>query len=100
MVGTTRSKVARLSKSLKAHLSSDCSLKFDCMKLKSLVIAHQNGAVNTFSDLVHTARHAMRVVGTLTVCLTTSGATCSHGVTGGVYKARERIHRDVLIHDY
>ena len=24
----------------------------------------------------------------------------SHGVTGGVYKARERIHRDVLIHDY
>ena len=25
----------------------------------------------------------------------TSGATNSHGVTGGVYKARERIHRDV-----
>jgi hypothetical protein len=39
-------------------------------------------------------------VGILAVCLTTSGATCSHGVTGGVYKARERIHRDVLIHDY
>jgi len=29
------------------------------------------------------------------VKLTTSGATHSHGVTGGVYKARERIHRDV-----
>ena len=29
-----------------------------------------------------------------------SGATSSHGVTGGVYKARERIHRDVLIRDY
>ena len=29
------------------------------------------------------------------VRLTTSGATHSHGVTGGVYKARERIHRDV-----
>ena len=28
------------------------------------------------------------------VKLTTSGATPSHGVTGGVYKARERIHRD------
>ena len=27
------------------------------------------------------------------VRLTTSGATHSHGVTGGVYKARERIHR-------
>ena len=30
----------------------------------------------------------------------TSGATHSHDVTGGVYKARERIHRDMLIHDY
>ena len=27
------------------------------------------------------------------VSLATSGATYSHGVTGGVYKARERIHR-------
>ncbi len=30
----------------------------------------------------------------------TSGKTNSHGVTGGVYKARERIHRSVLICDY
>src|SRR5579863_341737 len=29
-----------------------------------------------------------------------SGKTNSHGVTGGVYKARERIHRGVLIRDY
>ena len=29
----------------------------------------------------------------LTVRLPTSGAANSHGVTGGVYKARERIHR-------
>ena len=29
-----------------------------------------------------------------------SGAPNSHGVTGGVYKARERIHRGVLIRDY
>src|ERR1041384_4740601 len=34
------------------------------------------------------------------VILTTSGTTHSHGVTGGVYKARERIHRDILIRDY
>ena len=34
------------------------------------------------------------------VRLTTSGAIHSHGVTGGVYKARERIHRGILIHDY
>ena len=26
---------------------------------------------------------------------TVSGMTSSHGVTGGVYKARERIHRDI-----
>jgi len=31
---------------------------------------------------------------------TTSGKNNSRGVTGGVYKARERIHRGVLIHDY
>ena len=29
-----------------------------------------------------------------------SGETNSHGVTGGVYKARERIHRGMLIRDY
>ena len=36
----------------------------------------------------------------LAVKLPASGATNSHGVTGGVYKARERIHRGVLIRDY
>ena len=34
------------------------------------------------------------------VKLITSGAIHFHGVTGGVYKARERIHRDILIRDY
>ncbi len=34
------------------------------------------------------------------VRLPASGTTNSHGVTGGVYKARERIHRDILIRDY
>ena len=36
----------------------------------------------------------------LAVRLPTSGVANSHGVTGGVYKARERIHRDMLIRDY
>jgi len=36
----------------------------------------------------------------LAVGLATSGATGSHGLTGGVYKARERIHRCLLISDY
>jgi hypothetical protein len=30
----------------------------------------------------------------------TSGTTGFRGVTGGVYKARERIHRGMLIRDY
>ena len=36
----------------------------------------------------------------IAVRLPTSGVTDSHGVTGGVYKARERIHRGILIRDY
>ena len=36
----------------------------------------------------------------LAVRLLTSGIADSHGVTGGVYKARERIHRGMLIRDY
>ena len=30
----------------------------------------------------------------------TSGVIDPHGVTGGVYKTRERIHRGILIRDY
>ena len=36
----------------------------------------------------------------LAVRLLTSGVANSHGVTGGVYKTRERIHRGMLIRDY
>ena len=36
----------------------------------------------------------------LSVGSLTSGVIDSHGVTGGVYKTRERIHRDMLIRDY
>ncbi len=45
----------------KSRLSSDCTLQLEYMKLESLVIAHQLGAVNTFPGLVHTARHTMEV---------------------------------------
>ena len=43
-----------------------------------------------------------RTLGTapLSVRLATSGASGSDGVTGGVYKARERIHRAMLMRDY
>ena len=36
----------------------------------------------------------------LAVSSQASGVIDSHGVTGGVYKARERIHRGMLIRDY
>ena len=43
-----------------------------------------------------------RTLGTvpLAVRLATSGTLNSDGVTGGVYKARERIHLVMLIRDY
>ena len=61
MVGTEGCEPAKVSQSLKADLSPDCSLQLDCMKSESLVIADQNAAVNTFPGLVHTARHTMGV---------------------------------------
>ena len=61
MVTTKGSEAVMWSKSQKGHLSSDCSLQLDYMKLESLVIADQNAVVNTFPGLVHTARHTMGV---------------------------------------
>ncbi len=60
MVSTERSETVRWSRAQKTHRSSDRSLKPDSVKLESLVIAHQHGAVNTFPGLVHTARHTIR----------------------------------------
>ena len=53
---------------LKSHLSSDCSLQLANMKSESLVIVDQHATVNTFSGLVHTARHTMGVGFTLSRC--------------------------------
>ena len=61
MAITERSKPAKGSKTDKNSLSSDCRLKLACMKLELLVITGQHTVVNTFSGLVHTARHTMRV---------------------------------------
>ena len=55
MAGTERSEAARRSETRKSCRSPDRSLKPDSVKLESLVIAHQHGAVNTFPGLVHTA---------------------------------------------
>ena len=64
MDGTTSSDLVKASESLKAILSSDCSLQLDYMKLESLVIVDQHATVNTFPGLVHTARHTTRVCNT------------------------------------
>ena len=60
MARTERCEAGRRSETQKDGRSSDWSLKPDSMKLESLVIAHQHGAVNTFPGLVHTARHTIR----------------------------------------
>ena len=49
------------SQSQKNCLSSDCGLQPAHTKSELLVIPNQHVGVNTFSGLVHTARHAMGV---------------------------------------
>ena len=64
MDGSKGSEKVTWSETQKPVLSSDCSLQLDYMKLESLVIVNQHVTVNTFSSLVHTARHTMRVCNT------------------------------------
>jgi hypothetical protein len=61
MGSTKGSEAATWSQPHKTVRSPDWSLQLDSMKSESLVIADQNAAVNTFSGLVHTARHTMGV---------------------------------------
>ena len=50
-------------------------------------------------DFTPLTRHTFGVA-VLAVRQTTSGTPNSGGMTGGVYKARERIHRAMLMRDY
>ena len=52
-----------------------------------------------FTDIIE-LRSIITTSCSLGVRSLTSGIRDSHGVTGGVYKTRERIHRDILIRDY
>ena len=61
MAHTEGGQLAKVSESQKVRRSPDWSLQLDSMKSESLVIADQHAAVNTFSGLVHTARHTMEV---------------------------------------
>ena len=51
-------------------------------------------------DFTPLTRHTFGTVPPVQVRLATSGTPNSGGVTGGVYKARERIHRTMLMCDY
>ncbi len=63
--GDRRLRKGDLELILKSHLSSYCSLQLENMKSESLVIVDQHATVNTFTGLVHTARHTMGVGFTL-----------------------------------
>jgi len=62
---------ARWGKSQKAGRGADRSLQPDCVKVKSLVTAGQDTAVNTFPGAVHTANLLLPVV--------TGGKPCGWG---------------------
>ena len=51
-------------------------------------------------DFTPLTRHTFGTAPLMQVRLATSGTPNSGGVTGGVYKARERIHRAMLMRDY
>ena len=61
MADTKGCELVTVSESHKVGLSSDRSLQLDFVKPESLVIVNQNVTVNTFSGLVHTARHTTGV---------------------------------------
>ena len=83
--GTKGCKPARGSQSQKAALSSDRSLQLDSVKVESLVIADQHAAVNTFSGLVHTARHTTEAGNTRSRCPNPQGREPSKvGLVTGV----------------
>lgn len=50
-----------LERILKGLLSSDRGLQLALVKEELRVIADQNAAVNTYLDLVHTARHTLEI---------------------------------------
>ena len=64
--------------------SSDCRLKLAYMKTELLVIANQHVAVNTFTGLVHTARHTMEAGNAQNRSLNLVRASSKAGLVTGV----------------
>ena len=71
----------------------------DCLSLRKEVIQPHLPVRLPCYDFTPLTKRAFDSV-LLAVGLPASGALHSDGVTGGVYKARERIHRAVLMRDY
>ena len=74
------------------HLCGRLDRQLSCLlSLKEVIQPHLPIRLPCY-DFTPVMNHSVVTV-PLAVRLATSGATHSHGVTGGVYKARERIHR-------
>jgi hypothetical protein len=80
-------------------MTLDKQLLRDCRILRKEVIQPQVPLRLPCYDFTPIISHTLGAC-PLTVSVATSGTTDFHGVTGGVYKARERIHRGMLIRDY
>ena len=70
-----------------------------CLSLRKEVIQPHLPVRLPCYDFTPLTRHTLES-GPRAVSLPASGIPGSDGVTGGVYKARERIHRAVLMRDY
>ena len=70
-----------------------------CLSLRKEVIQPHLPVRLPCYDFTPLTKHTLES-GLLAVSLPALGILDSDGVTGGVYKARERIHRAVLMRDY
>ena len=79
-------------------LESECLFQHPCLPRKEVIQPHLPIRLPCydFTPVIGPAFGSS----SLAVRSLTSGVTDSHGVTGGVYKTRERIHRGILIRDY
>ena len=88
---------SKLNREEKVYLRRDFHLYVDSLERRWSSRRFSYGYLVTTSPQSSTPPST---AGSKKVASRASGVADSHGVTGGVYKARERIHRDILIRDY
>ena len=79
--------------------TADVSCLRDCLPRKEVIQPHLPVRLPCY-DFTPLTLHTFDASAPRRVRPAASGADDSGGVTGGVYKTRERIHRGVLIRDY